>query len=135
SISPAAVLSAGGRGAAGPRHCRAREGLPLARSEGAPAVPRGWRARPVEARRGPVPPRCTLRPAVCLALALAPSLPHWAAAREPLSSFADVLDRAEPAVVNIATVGRAEEAGEQETMQDFLHRFFGEGPRVQRSLG
>jgi len=82
-----------------------------------------------------VPPRCTLRPAVCLALALAPSLPHRAAAREPLSSFADVLDRAEPAVVNIATVGRAEEAGEQETMQDFLHRFFGEGPRVQRSLG
>ena len=82
-----------------------------------------------------MPPRCTLRPAVCLALALAPSLPHRAAAREPLSSFADVLDRAEPAVVNIATVGRAEEAGEQETMQDFLHRFFGEGPRVQRSLG
>jgi serine protease Do len=82
-----------------------------------------------------VPPRRTLRSAVCLALALAPSLPHRAAARDPLPSFADVLARAEPAVVNIATVGRAEEGGEPETMQDFLRRFFGEGPRVQRSLG
>jgi len=37
--------------------------------------------------------------------------------------------------VNIATVGRTEEGGEQETMQDFLHRFLGEPPAVSRSLG
>src|ERR1051325_9792188 len=58
------------------------------------------------------------------------------AARDPLPSFADVLARAEPAVVNIATVARANEPeGEPQTMQDLLHRFFGEAPRAQRSLG
>ncbi|TMB00640.1 MAG: hypothetical protein E6J70_09985, partial [Deltaproteobacteria bacterium] len=43
-----------------------------------------------------------------------------AAAADRLPSFADVLARAEPAVVNIATVARASEEGEPETMQDFL---------------
>ncbi|TMA96391.1 MAG: PDZ domain-containing protein [Deltaproteobacteria bacterium] len=58
-----------------------------------------------------------------------------AAAADRLPSFADVLARVEPAVVNIATVARASEEGEPETMQDFLHRFFGEPPAVNRSLG
>src|SRR5437016_2225871 len=58
-----------------------------------------------------------------------------AAAADRLPSFADVLARVEPAVVNIATVARASEEGEPETLQDFLHRFFGEPPAVNRSLG
>ncbi|MFN8545663.1 MAG: Do family serine endopeptidase [Candidatus Binatia bacterium] len=57
-----------------------------------------------------------------------------ARARDPLPSFAPVLRDAEPAVVNIATIGRDDEEGEPETMQDLLHRFYGE-PRVARSLG
>ena len=60
-----------------------------------------------------------------------------AAAGDRLPSFADVLARAEPAVVNISTVGRAGEEGQgpPESMQDFLHRFLGEPPAVSRSLG
>jgi len=58
-----------------------------------------------------------------------------AAAREGLPSFAPVLRQAEPAVVNIATVGRGEEEGESETLQDEFRHFFGESPRVRRSLG
>jgi len=60
-----------------------------------------------------------------------------AAAADRLPSFADVLARAEPAVVNISTVGRAGEEGQgpPESMQDFLHRFLGEPPAVSRSLG
>jgi serine protease Do len=58
-----------------------------------------------------------------------------AVAREALPSFAPVLRQAEPAVVNIATVGRGEEEGESETLQDEFRHFFGETPRVRRSLG
>src|SRR5437899_3733256 len=60
-----------------------------------------------------------------------------AAAGDRLPSFADVLARAEAAVVNISTVGRAGEEGQgpPESMQDFLHRFLGEPPAVSRSLG
>jgi serine protease Do len=69
-------------------------------------------------------------------LALILLVPGPIAARDPLPSFADVLARAEPAVVNIATVAKAsEEDGEPETMQDLLRRYFGEAPRARRSLG
>ncbi len=78
-----------------------------------------------------MPRRCSLRLTLRLALALAPALPGPVAARESLPSFAGVLAKAEPAVVNIATVGHAGEEGEPETMQDFLRRFFGEGPHVE----
>jgi len=71
-----------------------------------------------------------------LALALVVLTGGRVAARDPLPSFADVLARAEPAVVNIATVAKAsEEDGEPETMQELLRRFFGEAPRARRSLG
>ncbi|TMA39584.1 MAG: DegQ family serine endoprotease [Deltaproteobacteria bacterium] len=58
------------------------------------------------------------------------------AAADRLPSFADVLARAEPAVVNVSTVARpANEEGQPETMQDLLRRFFGQPPSGGRSLG
>jgi len=59
-----------------------------------------------------------------------------ARAADRLPSFADVLARAEPAVVNVSTVARQTgEEGQPETMQDLLRRFFGEPPAAGRSLG
>src|SRR5881409_1210477 len=59
-----------------------------------------------------------------------------AAAADRLPSFADVLSRAEPAVVNVSTVARqTREEGQPETMQDLLRRFFGEPPTGGQSLG
>jgi len=75
-------------------------------------------------------------PAVLLLVVLARHVAVAAPSDATLPSFAGILSKTEPAVVNIAVVGRVEEPGEPENMQDFLRRFFGEGgPRVRRSLG
>ena len=59
-----------------------------------------------------------------------------AGARDPLPSFAPVLEKVEPAVVNIATVASAEEEeGEPATLQELLRRFLGEGSPPRQSLG
>src|SRR5581483_9847009 len=65
-------------------------------------------------------------------LLLAVRLPATAAARDVLPSFAPVLQRAEPAVVNVATEARGEETGEPRDMQELLRRFFGENPQQRR---
>jgi len=71
---------------------------------------------------------CATRSVLVLLLCATPS-----DAREVLPSFAPVLERAEPAVVNVATVARgAAGQGEPETMQEFLRRFFGEVPPERR---
>src|SRR5438445_2808073 len=70
---------------------------------------------------------------VALLAAVLVTAPAEAADRLP--SFADVLARVEPAVVNVSTVARAGEEGPPETMQDLLRRFFGEPPAAGRSLG
>src|SRR5437870_5783317 len=57
------------------------------------------------------------------------------AAGESFPSFAPMLARAEPAVVNIATVAVGEAEGEPETLQDLMRRFQGQTPHVRRSLG
>src|SRR5205807_191947 len=58
-----------------------------------------------------------------------------AVAREPLASFAPLIDAAAPAVVNITTELRPRpQTGEPDTMQDFLRRFF-ERPGPRGGLG
>lgn len=77
-----------------------------------------------------------MRSPVLLLLAGLAMCPAPAAARDPLPPFAPLVRQAGPAVVNIATVGRAEETGDEpETLQDLLRRFHSELPRLRRSLG
>ncbi len=58
-----------------------------------------------------------------------------ASAREPLASFAPLVDAAAPAVVNITTQMRPRpETGAPENMQEFLRRFF-ERPEPRGGLG
>jgi S1-C subfamily serine protease len=61
-----------------------------------------------------------------------------AAARDPLPSFAPILAKAEPAVVNISTVARSDPlARVPDNMLDFMRRFLGQlpGPELQRGVG
>jgi len=72
---------------------------------------------------------------ILLALPVAVLLLTPAAAREPLASFAPLVDAAAPAVVNITTELRPRpRTGEPDTMQDFLRRFF-ERPEPRGGLG
>jgi serine protease Do len=70
-----------------------------------------------------------------LATVASAALATSAIARDPLPSFAPVLAKAEPAVVNVATTSGRAETGEPQTMQDFMRRFFGESPGVKQGLG
>jgi serine protease Do len=82
-------------------------------------------------------PRCLLRVALPCAAALSFAATA-AGAVDGLPSFAPILAKTEPAVVNVATRAKeaSEDAGEPEDMQDFFRRFFGGGgSRVRRALG
>src|SRR5439155_821200 len=132
----------GGGGRRGDRRARGALRRPWHGAVGVRPRPRGQRRR-AEARRrrrelsrlAPMTISTADAGRGVVALVAAAYLFGAPAAADRLPSFADVLARAEPAVVNIATVARASEEGEPETMQDFLHRFFGEPPAVSRSLG
>jgi serine protease Do len=70
---------------------------------------------------------------LALVLLLAPP----GAAQDRLPSFRAVIEAAEPAVVNVATLARVEERwrGDPETLQEFLERFLQPPPRARRGLG
>src|SRR5262249_3028864 len=77
------------------------------------------------------------RSLLLVGLVLASSVRIGDAARDPLPSFAPMLREVERAVVNIATVARAEDGdeGDPTTMQELLRRFSDDAPRTGRSLG